>query len=241
MEITPFAIALSIGFLSAIHCLSMCGGIMAALVMGVGPEQRARLGRLWPFVLSYNLGRLLSYFIGGGLIATIAGGLFDWLPVGIGHDVLRVFAGVLMIGAGLYLAGWYSSLINIERLGLPLWNRIQPLGRRLMPVRTVSRAFVFGLIWGWLPCGLVYTMLFTAAGQGDFLSGGLFMLVFGLGTLPAVFSAGLLTGRMMHPGRIPYLRQVAGVVIIALALVTLVAPGLGWSDTLSHVCAIPGR
>ncbi|MGB1109496.1 MAG: sulfite exporter TauE/SafE family protein [Gammaproteobacteria bacterium] len=245
MDSTPLIIAFGIGFLSSIHCLSMCGGIMGALVMGLGPEKRDRPTELAILVMGYNLGRLLSYGLAGALMAGLLGSLAAWLPGTSGHEILRVLAGVLMVGVGLYLGGWYPKLIVIEKLGVPLWRRLQPLSRRLLPVETPSRAFLYGMVWGWLPCGMVYTMLLTASGQANALGGALFMLAFGLGTLPAVFSAGLLTGRMVTLGRLPYIKEIGGGIIIALALLTLLMPGAGMDSflgfPLGSLCTVPAE
>lgn len=239
LTLTPLLAAFTVGLLSTLHCVSMCGGIMGALVMGVAPKYREKGGSLFAFALAYNLARVTSYTLAGALVASLGSTLFGWLPVGIGHGVLRIAAGALMLGIGVYLAGWFPQFMRIERVGAPLWRRIEPLTRRLMPVDSLAKAFGFGLLWGWLPCGLVYAVLFTAAGQGSAISGGAFMLAFGLGTLPAVVAAGLLTGRMAHLPRNPYLRQVGGIVVIALALLTLLFPGLGLHTDSDAVCLIP--
>jgi len=93
---------------------------------------------------------------------------------------------------GLYLAGISSAVARLEPIGKAAWRRLQPLTRRFLPANTVPRALGLGLLWGWLPCGLVYSVLATALLAGGTLSGAAIMFAFGLGTLPNLMAAGLL-------------------------------------------------
>jgi sulfite exporter TauE/SafE len=122
------------------------------------------------------------------------------------------------------VAGWLPRLTLIERIGVPLWRYLEPLGRRLLPVQSPLMALLYGAVWGWLPCGLVYTMLIATTAQADPLYGALHMAVFGLGTLPAVAATGMLAGRLYALMRMPYLKAVIGVIIVALGMVTLLFP-----------------
>jgi sulfite exporter TauE/SafE len=221
------AFAFTVGLISSLHCVSMCGGIMGALTMSLPEAVRSSWTRLVLFVLGYNLGRVGSYALAGAVMAAVGDRVFGLLPAGTGHHVLRVLAAVIMIGIGLYLAGWFPAFAQIERIGMPVWQRLEPWGRRLLPVTTVQRALAFGTVWGWLPCGLVYSMLLTSSAQGGAGEGALLMAAFGLGTLPAVGAAALLTGRVARLRSKPALRLAGGLFIIALALMTLVFPGAG--------------
>jgi len=217
-EIT-FLAALVVGFLGSTHCLGMCGGIAGSL--GAATE-RARephfLGRL-SFLLAYNLGRISSYVAAGTITASIGHLGFGLLPSPLAHGLALGVTAVFLITLGLYLAGWWSFLPGLERLGGKLWRRIEPLGRRLMPVKTKLRAFAFGLVWGWLPCGLVYSVLAWAAATGDSIQGALLMLGFGLGTLPTVLCMGLTAQTLLRLRRHTGFRQVAGVSLILFAAV----------------------
>lgn len=221
-----FISAFLIGLFSAVHCLGMCSGIMGALTFSLPQEVRERWPLLSIYLLAYNLGRIASYTLAGALLGSLGGTFYETLSLGYAHLVLQLLAAGLLIGIGLYLAGWFPKFALIERLGIPLWRRLEPLGRRLLPVRSPLHALLYGTIWGWLPCGLVYTtLLWTLTAQGP-EQGSLFMLAFGLGTLPAVLSAGFLTGWFTRLTRLPYLKQAVGLVIIAMALASVVFSGV---------------
>jgi hypothetical protein len=189
----------------------MCGGIVAALSGQAG-------GRRLPLHLAYNGGRVLSYALAGALAgaAGSVGLLLDGvLPVQL---ALYVLANVMLIGLGLYLAGVSSVVAWIERLGMALWRRIQPLTRSLLPADTLPRALGLGLLWGWLPCGLVYAVLTTALLTGDALDGAAIMAAFGLGTLPNLLLAGLALRRVTAATRARPLRVAAGGLVLGFGL-----------------------
>ncbi|MFC1683887.1 sulfite exporter TauE/SafE family protein [Pseudomonadota bacterium] len=221
---TSLSVAFIVGLFSTPHCVGMCGGIMGALSYGLKAEDRQQPARLFVFVMAYNLGRILSYAAAGALIGGAGGMLAEMGGDGVGHRWLQWLASVILILIGLHVAGWLPRLTMIERIGLPLWRHLEPVGRRLMPVQSPLMAVVYGAVWGWLPCGLVYTMLITTTAQADSLSGALYMAVFGLGTLPAVAATGLLAGRLYALMRTPYLKVVIGVIIIGLGMATLLFP-----------------
>ena len=129
-----------------------------------------------------------------------------------------------MLLLGLYLAGWWPALAAVEKLGGRLWRHLEPLGRRLLPVRNPLQAFGLGLIWGWLPCGLVYAALAWALASGSAATGAVRMLAFGLGTLPMLLALGTAAERLGRIVRHPRLRQAAGGIILAFGLYTLLAP-----------------
>lgn len=198
-----------VGLLGGVHCLGMCGGIVGALSLGA-PD--------WRLHLAYNGGRLLSYVLAGILIGALGGfglSLGGQWPVRL---LLFLIANLMLVGMGLYLLGLPQLLLPLERLGGMLWYRLQPFGRRFLPARSVAQAFPLGVLWGWLPCGLVYSALATALGTGSAAKGGLAMLAFGLGTLPNLLLAGLLAGRIPAGWRQPMVRRAAGVLILGFGV-----------------------
>lgn len=213
--------ALVLGLLGGGHCLGMCGGLMGALTLAIPPEQRARRLRL---LLAYNLGRILSYAT-AGLMLGLAGVALASSPLAQG---LRVVAALLLIAMGLYLAGWWSGLTRIEALGRGLWRHVQPLATRLLPVSSLPRALLLGALWGWLPCGLVYSTLLWAASQGNAAYSAALMLAFGLGTWPVLVTTGLAAERIGTLLRKRGVRMAGGLLVILFGLWTLPGPHQHW-------------
>ena len=182
-----FAAAFVIGLLGGVHCVGMCGGIVGALTL-----QAPRRRHAWDLHLSYSAGRIASYAAAGSLMGMIGGAglMFNQvLPV---QMLLYVLANLVLISLGFYLAGLGNQLIRLEALGTRLWRRVQPYSVRVLPADTAGKAFILGALWGWLPCGLVYSLLATALLSGGAGSGAAVMLAFGLGTLPNLLLAGMV-------------------------------------------------
>jgi sulfite exporter TauE/SafE len=213
--------ALVLGLLGGGHCLGMCGGLMGALTLAIPPEQRGRRLRL---LVAYNLGRILSYAC-AGLLLGLAGWAVASSPAAM---ALRVVAALLLISMGLYLAGWWSGLTRIEALGRGLWRYIQPFASRLMPVSSMPRALLLGALWGWLPCGLVYSTLLWAASQGNAGYSAALMLAFGLGTWPVLLATGLAAERVNALLRRRSVRVAGGVLVMLFGVWTLPGPHQHW-------------
>ena len=213
--------AFLMGLFGTLHCVGMCGSIMGILTFSLPQRIRSHPARLVNYLGYYNLGRLISYALAGMLAGGFGSGLLFSLSPETGHTILLLLATGLMIATGFYLAGWFPALAYLERLGAPVWNKLEPLGRRLLPVQSPLQALFYGLIWGWLPCGLVYSALFIALGQGNWSQGGLFMLLFGLGTLPANLGTGIFAQQIMRIARNPQWRISAGIALILFALTGL--------------------
>lgn len=226
--------AFIVGLFSTLHCLGMCGGIIGALTFSLPQEIREHRWRLFPYISAYNLGRISSYTVAGALFGWLGDSLFNVVSPDSGHLILQGIASAMMIGIGLYLAGWFPRFAMVEYLGKPLWNRLQPWGQKLVPVRSPWHAWLFGLVWGWLPCGLVYSALIISATAGDALYGALFMLGFGAGTLPSVMTAGILTGWMARLSRLSQVKTAVGLLLIGLAIASFY---LTWSHGHQHVGA----
>jgi sulfite exporter TauE/SafE len=215
-----YVTAFLLGLFSTVHCIAMCGSVIGALTLSLPSEVRESQSKMFPYVLNYNLGRLLSYGIAGAIVGLLSSPLATFN----GHAVLRYISIIVMIAMGLYLAGWFPKFAYMERMGAPIWRWLQPIGQKLLPVRKLSQAFYLGIVWGWLPCGLVYAALAVAATAGEPVKASLVMLAFGAGTLPAVMGAGLFTGFLSAMASIKHLRKIAGVLIIAMALATAFWP-----------------
>ena len=222
LELAPLLLsALILGLLGGGHCLGMCGGLMSALTLAIPADRRAQRFQL---LLAYNLGRIFSY-AAAGLLLGLAGWALNNSPAAM---LLRIIAALLLIAMGLYLAGWWSGLTRIEALGRGLWRYIQPLTRRFMPVTNWPRALILGGLWGWLPCGLVYSTLLWASSQGNALDSAALMLAFGLGTLPVLLATGMAAERLSALLRERGVRMAGGVLVTLFGLWTLPGPHQAW-------------
>jgi hypothetical protein len=212
-----------VGLLGGVHCVGMCGGIAAALTFGLPAERQGRLAWLLPFLLAYNAGRIASYTLAGAIMGGAGVLLSRFAPVQGAQRGLLMLAAVFMILMGLYLGGWWSGLARLERAGGVLWRRIEPFGRRLLPVQRPTQALALGLLWGWLPCGLVYSTLVSAVSAGGAWQGAAVMLAFGLGTLPNLLAMGAAAGAIAGFARRPWVRRAAGASVLLFGLWTLVS------------------
>ena len=218
----PLLAAFLVGLLGGTHCFGMCGGIVGALSSGLSLELQTSRWRLVAAQLAYNGGRISSYVFAGVLLGLFGqqlgeAGLLQGFPLG------RMIGGVVMILFGIYLAGWWQSLLWLEKAGAHLWKYIEPFGRRYIPVRSAAEAFLLGLVWGWLPCGMVYAVLALALTSGSGAEGGLLMLAFGLGTLPALLTIGLAYNTLNRFIRDPRIRMLAGIIVIVMGIFMLLA------------------
>ncbi len=212
VETSIFAIFL-VGLLGGTHCVGMCGGIVTALSMQL-PGQKANVG----YLIAYNIGRITTYTV-VGVIAGAAGSsvllLKGFLPV---QQFLYVLANLMLVMLGLYLAGIWHAVVYIERVGGIVWKRLQPCMGKLLPVKSIPRAFVVGTIWGWLPCGLVYSVLVSALASGNALHGAMLMLAFGLGTLPNLLAMGFFAQNLKTWLQNKYTRLAAGLLVVGFGL-----------------------
>jgi uncharacterized protein len=201
--------AFAVGVLGGVHCLGMCGGIVGAISL----SHAGSGAPVWPRLLAYNLGRMSSYVVAGALAGLLGALLLGALPQG--QRVLELLAAVFLVLLGLYLGGWWPVLARLERLGGRAWRWIEPLGRRFLPVRRAGQAFAVGMVWGWLPCGLVYSVLVWALSAGSAANGALLMAAFALGTLPNLMLMGLFASRLARFVRNEQVRRGAGALLIA--------------------------
>jgi sulfite exporter TauE/SafE len=231
--------ALVMGLLGSTHCVVMCGGVVAMTCSGLPLAPRRRLATQMPYVLGYNAGRVASYTIAGagaGALGTTLQSFGAVEQTGLG---LRLAAGLVMVGVGLYLAGFSRAFRWAERAGEPLWRHIAPLARRLVPVRTPAHAVALGLLWGWMPCGLVYAALAAAVTSGSAVGGAATMAAFGVGTLPTLITMGSAAGLVTRLARRPRVRMAAALAVGAFGVLQIGHVGAAWASgggVATHAC-----
>lgn len=240
-----------IGLLGGVHCVGMCGGIVSAFSIGTSgrrPFPVAVVTRTsWISlaadgglrVFAFNVGRIGSYMTAGALVGTLGS-----VPALINMAALQTagywVANLMLVALGLTLMNVWHGLSRIEALGQRAWRLVQPLMRQLLPVQNVWQATALGSLWGWVPCGMVYSVLMTALLTGSPLQGALVMLAFGLGTLPLLLSMGLLGAKIQIVLQCPFVRLMAGALVLSFGVLGLyrVTSGVshGWLDA---VCITP--
>lgn len=215
------ASAFLLGLLGSGHCLGMCGGLSSALGLNAAPRKQSLITKHTPFnlnVLAYNLGRISSYTLAGMIV-----GLFGfWLSQQLaGLAFLRYASAIMLILMGLYLGKWFNGIIYTEKLGKLLWPYLQPLAKKFIPIHSFKDAYIVGTIWGWLPCGLVYSALIWASLETSPFGSMLIMLCFGLGTLPAMLATGLFAQKFNNFIRKPWFRNTAASLMILFGIISL--------------------
>ncbi len=250
-----------VGLLGGVHCVGMCGGIVSAFSIAT-PGRRsfpvavtaaiadsparpatfaAAAADSGSRVLAFNAGRIASYAIAGALA-----GLLGSVPALINLSVLQTaaywLANAMLIALGLTLMNAWHGLTRIETAGQLIWRRVQPAMRHFLPVRHAWQALALGGLWGWVPCGMVYSVLMTALLTGSAAQGALVMLAFGLGTLPLLFAIGIAGTSMQAFLQRPRVRIAAGALVLAFGALGLVRVGAGLSyGWLDSVCITPGH
>lgn len=219
-----FLAAFLVGLLGGVHCVGMCGGIVGALTFGLPAEVRQSPARVFPYLLAYNLARISAYTVAGGLMGALGWLAMDLVALNAAQQVLQVLAGLFMIMLGLYLAGWWAGLARVERAGGVIWRQIEPFARRLLPVRSPRQALLLGFLWGWLPCGLVYSTLIWALASGSPTQGALLLLGFGLGTLPNLLLMGVFAAQLGRFLRQSWVRALAGGAVVLFGIYTALLP-----------------
>ena len=215
IEPLSFVTAFFLGLLGASHCLVMCGGIAAATSMSTSGQKKHTS------LIAFNVGRILSYSIAGFIVSLAGFWLID------SHQsiqlILRTIAGAFLILMALYVSRVWMLLTRFESLGQHLWKIIQPYTRKLLPITSPVQALKLGLLWGWLPCGLIYSTLAWVAAQGSPVQGSLAMFCFGLGTLPGMISAGLLSQQFNKLIQHSAFKAIAGILLALYGVWTILA------------------
>lgn len=251
-----------IGLLGSIHCVGMCGGIVSALSVAAAPSARViplqlttggviseRPAQTYfmqlPRVLAYNSGRLFSYAIAGALAGGMAQGMRTMASLSSLQIGAYWLANLILIALGLHLMGAWRGLSRLEAIGQLVWRHLQPAIRFFLPMDSPAKALMLGALWGWLPCGMVYSVLLTAMLSGDAMSGATVMLAFGLGTLPMLLMLGALGARLKSRLLNPRIRIVGGLIVLLFGLAGIfrLANGLslGWLDAICISAAGAGH
>ena len=204
------------GLAGGAHCASMCGGLVG-IACGAHAKDLSRRA-WWQRTLAYNGGRVASYVTAGALTGALgAAGLSLRGTPFVQQTLLALMSGALIL-LGAYIAGFAPLVRTIESAGAVMWRRIEPYSRRFLPVDSTPRAFGLGLVWGWLPCGMVYAALIAALATADPWHGAALMLAFGLGTLPNLLAIGAAFGGAARLARSRAARAVFAVLIIGVGL-----------------------
>ncbi|MEG3768825.1 sulfite exporter TauE/SafE family protein [Alteromonas sp. 14N.309.X.WAT.G.H12] len=210
MNDLSFLSAFLVGLAGGIHCLGMCGGIVVAFSTASSSNYPK-----WSYALAYNFGRICSYILAGAITGTIGQMATQWIP--LSGPVLGIFSGLMLIAMACYLGNWWHGLLKIEASGKRLWQLIQPFSKRFFPFKTPLYAVPYGMVWGWLPCGLVYSTLTWALASGSTRNGAIIMAGFGLGTLPTLLAASAGAHWLTQGFKRPILRQILAVSLLLYA------------------------
>jgi sulfite exporter TauE/SafE len=223
-ELAPIlSAALLAGLLGSAHCLGMCAGISGLFAVNA---EIGTLRRQLPMAITYNTGRVLTYALLGAIVASFGSALVEAKPT-LARPILLI-TGTVIILIGLQVAFNWRLLNPIERMGAVLWRKLAPVARHFIPVTSLPRALGLGLLWGWLPCGLVYSVLLIAATSAKPLAGAAAMLAFGIGTMPAMVLTGVGAAQLSAFMRRRGARLGLGLVIVALGVLTIMMPVSRW-------------
>jgi len=208
-----FATAFLIGLAGAGHCFGMCGGIISALSFNTHKSNQVRIQ------LTYNLGRISSYTL-LALAFSLFFQTFSNYYEGVSY-FLRTFAAAILFFMALYLLKQSQIILKIEKLGSFGWKYIAPAAKNLLPIKTTKHAFLAGFVWGWLPCGLVYSSLIWISARSTPLEAIILMMAFGLGTLPAMLATGIFSGNLKESWSKLHLNTISGIFMLIYAVWTL--------------------
>ena len=202
--------AFLIGFAGSVHCLGMCGGIASAFSLNI-PKQANQQA----YIYAYNIGRISSYSLIGYLAGSFGMVVADTQNSGVA--VLELVSIIFLILMGLYISDWWRVLSKLENIGAYVWRFIVPVSKKLLPFKSIYHALLYGMVWGWLPCGLVYSALTWSMASGNPVDGALMMLFFGLGTLPAMLAISLGASALIPILQSINVRRIVGLSLLIFA------------------------
>ncbi|WP_034295101.1 sulfite exporter TauE/SafE family protein [Herbaspirillum sp. RV1423] len=242
-----------IGLLGSVHCIGMCGGIVGAFSLAPAPVRAFPVAvrneiagsanaanSVLARTLSYNLGRIGSYATAGALAGGLAGGVRLLPGMIVWQTGAYVLAHLMLVALGLYLMDAWRGLTRLEAIGQILWKRIRPLTGLLLPLDSSLKLVLAGSLWGWLPCGMVYSVLLTAMLSGSAASGAAVMLAFGLGTLPVLLAAGVFGAQLRSVLQRRGVRVASGMIVLLFGVFGLLRATHGLTpDWLAALCVSP--
>ncbi|HJV00742.1 MAG TPA: sulfite exporter TauE/SafE family protein [Burkholderiaceae bacterium] len=241
----------AVGLAGSVHCIGMCGGIVSALsataprapappparVIAITPVTAlAPAGQRLLRVAAYNTGRISSYMVAGALAGGLAQGAASLAKLATLQLAFYWLANLMLVALGLYLMDAWRGLAHVESAGQIVWRRVQPLLKLLLPMDSQLKALALGGLWGWVPCGMVYSVLLTALLSGSALDGAAVMLAFGLGTLPMLITLGMMGAGVRARLQQRKVRIACGLLVLGFGVLGLVrashGASLGWLDAL---------
>lgn len=217
MEIALVVSAIALGFASGFHCIGMCGPI--ALSMGLTKKQATNF---YLQNLTYQFGRIFTYSLLGGILGIIGEG-FEMAGF---QQYLTIAVGILLIMMAIFSFGGKDFASKIPFLSKFLFSVKSNLGKLLQKADYRSR-FTTGILNGFLPCGMVYMALTASLAAGGIWQGASYMALFGLGTLPFMFTVVLVGNLMNQAFRLKILKAVPFIMIILGGLFILRGLELG--------------
>lgn len=203
--------AFLVGLAGGVHCIGMCGGIAGAFTFAI-PKGASQS----PYLLAYNLGRILAYSIAGGITGYLGSIFSNSLASGLA--ILQMLSIGFLLLLALYISDLYKGLSALEKAGGTLWRKLAPLGKKLIPFKSPFHTIAYGFIWGWLPCGLVYSALSWSLASGNAIQGALFMFSFGLGTLPALLASSVGASFLLPLLQHKRTRQIIALLLFVFAI-----------------------
>lgn len=206
--------AFLMGLAGGVHCIGMCGGIAGAFTFAI-----PKGGSPSVYTLAYNLGRISSYTAAGAVTGYL--GAIASSTVSTTLPILSWISAVFLILLALYISDWWKGLSYLERIGGHLWRKVQPLSKRFLPFKHPGYALGYGMVWGWLPCGLVYTALTWSLASGSAFDGAMFMMLFGLGTFPALVATSLGASFLLPVLQHRFTRNIVAICLILFAIILI--------------------
>ena len=212
-----FLAAFSMGLFGSPHCLGMCGGIVTAFGLSMQHVSDSKKNGL---ILTYHLGRLISYSLLGLIAGFVGVAIFQSI---MSNSAPRIVLGAVLVLIGLAMLG--LPLFNqLEKFGMRFWQSLAPIRKKVFPIDSFGKALFAGLLWGFLPCGLVYGALMMAIAGNNIATGAALMFVFGLGTMPMLIATQKTVGMLQSSIKNFRLRQINGVIMMLSGLAVIFIP-----------------